>query len=161
MEKFETKFTKNDIKKIKRKRSLSNLAYIIAFFMLGSSIYFFNDSFDIVMKIIFYVFFGITLFATVSILFGDNSKKDLNEKIKIVTKVIVTQKRIKSDSDTGSHYIVEFQESDDIKEYYVNYKMYDKIKIGDSIELEYSKTSLWILKAVWNNIDLENNKYVK
>ena len=49
----------------------------------------------------------------------------------------------------------------DIKDYYVSSEIYEKIKIGDIIKLEYSKNSHWILKVIWNNIDIENKKYVK
>ncbi|PTB97645.1 hypothetical protein C9994_02070 [Marivirga lumbricoides] len=160
MEKYELRFTKDDLAKIKSKRNKSNIAFFIAFILLGVIVYFMESTTPIFLKIIAYFFFAITVYIVFNIIFGDNSKKDLKNQIKIATKVKVAQKRTESDSG-GTTYIIEFEGNEDIKEYYVKYKVYEKIKIGDIIELEYSKNSLWILKVLWNNIDIENKNYVK
>ena len=93
---------------------------------------------------------------------GDNSSKDLKNKIKIVTKVIVINKNIKTRGrDATNYYELEFDGNNDIKHYQIKQSVYDKIKIGDIIDIEYSKESFWVLKIKLNSLDIENKDYVK
>ena len=162
-EQIEAKFTQADIIKIKSKRGQSNVAFIFAFIMFGAIIYFKNDSLNLFLKIIFYACLAITSFAVFDIFFGDNSSKDLKNKIKIVTKITVLDKNINT-SDGASettHYELDFGGVSDIKHYEVKRRIFDKIKVGDIIDIEYSKESCWILKIELNSLDIENKDYVK
>ena len=162
MEKFELNFTEDDINKIKSKRNQSNIAFFIAFFILALIVYFMESSTPIFLKIIAYFFFAITGYTVFNMIFGDNSSKDLKNKIKIVTKVIVINKNIKTRGrDATNYYELEFDGNNDIKHYQVKQSVFDKIKIGDIIDIEYSKESFWLLKIKLNSLDIENKDYVK
>ena len=164
MEKSEQKFTQDDIKKIKSKRSKSNIAFFIAFIVLGTIIFFMESSTPIMLKGMAYFFFAITGYVVFDMFFGDNSKKDLQNQIKVVTKVTVTDKSIKhrgGGKNRVSYYELSFDGNGDIEKYEVKKDIYNKVQIGDVIDIEYSKSSLWILKIELNSENIENRGYVK
>ena len=161
MDKLEVSFTQADIRKIKSKRMKSNIAFLFAFIIISCILYFKYDSLDMFFIIVLCICLAITSIVVFDMFFGDNSKKDLKNKIKIVTKVIVFAKHKKHQRDSATIYELEFEGNNDIKHYQVKEDVFEQIEVGNIIDLEYSKESLWILKIGLKSIDIENENYIK
>jgi hypothetical protein len=157
-QRYEAKFTSDDVKKIRSKRSKSNAAFLLAFAVVSVLAYALIGSAPLYVMILLGIVFIILCMPVFDMLFGDNSCKDLRDKIKVVTKVKVSNKRTDSEDNT---YTFEFEGNDDIKYYHVKRIHYEKINIGDIIDIEYSKKSHWILKIEFNSLSIENNNYIK
>lgn len=169
MEKFnpnkvEKKFTRTDFEKVKTKSLISSILYFFLLIACGSVVFFMEKKLGL-FQVVFSFLFVLIFYSIVDKIYYNNPRKDFKEKTKIITQVKVLNKRVnfKTSSDQSStgytEYIIEFEKPSDISHYYLSYENYSKIRIGDVINLEYSKHSNIILKMTWKNESIENKNY--
>ena len=154
MEKSEQKLTPDDIRKIKSKRSQSSIAFLIAFIFFGLIAYVMKPSTPILLQGFVYFFFALSAYGIFHKFYKNREGEDLKKETKIVTKVKVLEKNITKRGGGKNRkllYELKFDGSTDLKKYTVNKNLYDKISIGDYIDVEYSKMTLQVLKLEVNS----------
>lgn len=159
-EKIEIKFSRKDRNKLKKK-ILGKGIFTFVFLLLSAfSIYYFfkisagNYLILFIISIIFLGTFTHIIYLYITL------KKDLDYNIKIVSKVKVSNKKRREHEGSTDHYIL-LSGNYEYNNYSVWRKDFDRINIGDTIELEYSKYGNWILKIKCNGINIENNANFK
>ncbi|MBC5864639.1 hypothetical protein [Flavobacterium turcicum] len=163
-----------EISHIRIKYWKSILANTIVFLMFGIPFYLVNEKgikYEDFSSILFNIFFFIILLLTLLNLIGllisqKEIRKDIKEKIKIKTEIIIREKReltsSSSTSETNSTtYRLLFEKNEYLTVYDVVKSDFNKIKVGDIIVLECSKSSKWVIKIEWNSENIENKSYLK
>lgn len=161
--KYEARFTEKDLKIVKSKSKKSYIVWFIASIILGVISYGLlkKPGFDFVGFLAIF-FFIISLTPYLHFFYKSPTKLDLEDKIKISTELKVKYKRTNlADDDIGYQYEIEFEENPDFYKYGLLEEDYDKISVGDTIYLEFTKQARWILKIEWKDQDIENPFYVK
>ena len=163
-----------EISHIKIKYWKSILANTIIFLMFGIPFYLVNEQgikYEDFSSILFNTFFFIILLLLFLNLIGllisqKEIRKDIKEKIKIKTEIIIREKleltSSSSTSETNSTtYRLLFEKNEYLTVYDVVKSDFNKIKVGDIIVLECSKSSKWVIKIELNSENIENKSYLK
>ena len=159
-----------EISHIKIKYWKSILANTIIFLMFGIPFYLVNEQgikYEDFSSILFNTFFFIILLLTFLNLIGllisqKEIRKDIKEKIKIKTEIIIREKlELTSSSSNSTTYRLLFEKNEYLTVYDVVKSDFNKIKVGDIIVLECSKSSKWVIKIEWNSENIENKSYLK
>ncbi|EKT3975131.1 cytochrome P450 [Flavobacterium psychrophilum] len=159
---------------IRSKYWKSILANTIMFLMFGIPFYLINENgikYEDFSSILFNAFFFMILLLLILNLIAlltsqKELRKDIKEKIKIKTEIIIKEKRElhSSSSTSNTHsttYRLLFEKNDYLTVYDVGKSDFNKIKVGDIIVLECSKSSKWVIKIEWNSENIENKSYLK
>ncbi len=159
-----------EISHIKIKYWKSILANTIIFLMFGIPFYLVNEQgikYEDFSSILFNTFFFIILLLLFLNLIGllisqKEIRKDIKEKIKIKTEIIIREKlELTSSSSNSTTYRLLFEKNEYLTVYDVVKSDFNKIKVGDIIVLECSKSSKWVIKIEWNSENIENKSYLK
>lgn len=165
MKNNELKMTNSDISKLSFNNKTSakmSLIFLVVGLLLLYSTWNKNSYF---LKFGFGLFSLIGFTGLLNLFFGQNKKKDLNEKIKIVFETRITNKKKvttnNSDTDFNTYktkYKLIFEKS---KSYEVSKSDFNKVSIGDEVRIEYAKYSKWILNITSKNFNIENRSYLQ
>ena len=159
-----------EISHIKIKYWKSILANTIIFLMFGIPFYLVNEQgikYEDFSSILFNTFFFIILLLLFLNLIGllisqKEIRKDIKEKIKIKTEIIIREKlELTSSSSNSTTYRLLFEKNEYLTVYDVVKSDFNKIKVGDIIVLECSKSSKWVIKIELNSENIENKSYLK
>ena len=159
-----------EISHIKIKYWKSILANTIIFLMFGIPFYLVNEQgikYEDFSSILFNTFFFIILLLLFLNLIGllisqKEIRNDIKEKIKIKTEIIIREKlELTSSSSNSTTYRLLFEKNEYLTVYDVVKSDFNKIKVGDIIVLECSKSSKWVIKIELNSENIENKSYLK
>lgn len=170
----ESQLSEKEINYIQSKYWKSILVNIIMLLVFGIPFYFINENgikYENFSQLFFNILFTIVLLLVFLNLIGlfirqDKIRKDIKEKIKIRIEIIIKEKREllspSSTSETNSTtYRLLFEKNDYLTVYDVGKSDFNKVKVGDTIDLECSKSSKWVIKIEWNSESIENKSYLK
>lgn len=163
--------SKEEQSKIKSKYWKNILANIIILLMLGYPFYLANtnrSSYGIPM-ILFNIMGGaflLLLFLNlVGVIFSKKElNKDFEQKVKIKTQIKIKEKKELKRTDPDDFSKVTYRLIFEYNEYLTVYDVkqidFEKVNVGDIIDLECSKYSKWVTKIEWNGRDIENKSFL-
>ena len=135
----------------------------IPFYLVNEQGIKYEDFSSILFNTFFFIILLLLFLNLIGLLISQKEiRKDIKEKIKIKTEIIIREKlELTSSSSNSTTYRLLFEKNEYLTVYDVVKSDFNKIKVGDIIVLECSKSSKWVIKIEWNSENIENKSYLK
>jgi hypothetical protein len=165
----EYKLSEKELNKIKKKYWKSILVNVILLLMFSIPFYLSNKNrtnydFSLILFNIIFGIFVLLLFLNFIgvVLSSKDLRKDIKEKTKIETTIIIKEKNEFHSSNNISSvtYRLLFESNNYLTVYDVRKSNFNKVKVGDIITLVCAKNSKLVIKIEWNSVSIENQSYL-